>query len=558
MEASKIIPLLSEIRVNRFFYKSSGYIDEELKRPLIAIISSVTSTSPGHIHLDKLIDSARRGVYLAGGFTIEAHVIGPCAAYSRNYRYDLPTRDVIAQSIEIQLQQSIPDGIIFIGTCDKILPGMLMAAACLNLPTIFVTGGPSMPGEFINMKTVFPLDTVVPLVRKYISGDIDHKKLMNMIKKAEENWVYTYGACPELTTANTMQMLIETMGLMIPYSSTTPAYYSAKIRHAKESGMKIVEAVKEGIRFRDIVTVKSIENAMRILNAVGGSTNAVLHLLALANELDLINEINLDRFEEISSSTPFISPIRPNGPYTIVDFHNAGGVPVLLKVLKPLINDSRTILNRNLYEIIDEAKEADGNIIRRLDNPIQKRGAFKVLKGNLAPSGAITRYTAAKKESLQFRGKARVCNSLEEAIFRIISGDVKNGDVLIVRYEGPRGGPGMTEIVIVVFILRMLGLTDVAVITDGRYSGTTEEVLYIGYVSPEAYVGGPLSILRDDDIINIDIWAGRLDLEVTEEEIRRRMSEWVPPEPREKRGVLALWGYAAEQADKGAVLKNRL
>ena len=558
MEVNKIIPLLSEIKVNRFFYKSSGYIDEELKRPLVAIISSKTTTSPGHIHLDRLIDSVRRGVYLAGGFTIEAHVIGPCAAYSRNYRYDLPTRDVIAQSIEIQLQQSVPDGIVFIGTCDKILPGMLMAAARLNLPSIFVTGGPSMPGEFMDMQTVFPLDTVVPIVRKYLKGEIGYEDLLKLVKEGEENWVYTCGACPELTTANTMQILIETMGLMIPYSSTAPAYYSAKIRYARESGVKIVEAIKDSIRFKDIIGVENIENAMRVLNAIGGSTNAVLHLLALANELDILDKVNLDRFGEISSETPFLSALRPNGPYTIVDFHRIGGVPTLLKTMKPLIHNSKTVLNKSLYEIIGEARDADGKIIRRLDNPIQDMGSFRVLKGNLVPDGALTRYTAAKKESLIFKGEAKVCNSLEEAIFRIVSGEVRNGDVLVVRYEGPRGGPGMTEIVIVVFILRMLGLTDVAVVTDGRYSGTTEEVLYIGYVSPEAYVGGPLSILRDGDVINIDVLNGKLDAEISDEEIKERMSKWSPPQPKEKRGILALWAYAAEQSDRGAVLKNRL
>jgi dihydroxy-acid dehydratase len=558
LDTSKILPLLSEVKVNRFFYKACGYIDKELDKPLIAVISSYTDTSPGHLYLDKIAEAAKKGVYMAGGATIEAYVIGPCAAYSRNYRYDLPTRDVIAQSIEIQLQQSTVDGIIFIGTCDKILPGMLMAAARLNLPAIFLTGGPAEPGHFMGEETVFPLDTLVPLIKKYIEGELGYESLKNKILKAEEKWINTCGACPELTTANTMQILIESMGLTIPYSSTTPPHHSSKLRYAKVAGTKIVELIQKGLSFKKLVKEENLLNSLRVLNAIGGSTNAVIHILALSNELGLIDRVNLDTVEEVSSDTPFISPLRPNGPYTILDLHRAGGVPALLKELKPILTDTETVIGKTLFEIADEAPEPDGDVIRSLEKPVQRRGALKVLKGNIAPGGALARYTAVKKEHLRFTGPAKICDSLEDAVIKIIAGEIENGDVLVVRYEGPRGAPGMTEIVIVIFLLRMLGLTDVAVVTDGRYSGTAEEVLYIGYVVPEAYIGGPLAALRDGDMVTIDIEEGKLEAEVSLEELDKRMENWRPVKPKITMGALVAWAYLAEQADKGAIIKNKL
>ncbi|MHA1709844.1 MAG: dihydroxy-acid dehydratase [Candidatus Baldrarchaeia archaeon] len=559
MCAQKLAPLLTKVKVSRFFYKACGYTDEDLKRPIIGIVNSFNEACPGHIHLKMLADAVKAGVYAAGGTPIEINVIGPCAAYSRNYRYDLPTRDTIANSMEIQLMQSVCDGIVCMCTCDKIVPGMWLGAARLDLPTIFVTGGPSLPGEFKGEETCFPLDALVPIISDYAKGLISEEELWREIGVAEETWIRTYGACPEMTTANTVQMLTEAMGLAFPYSTTTPAPYSLKLRLARRSGMCIVEAARKRLSFRKIVTEKSLENALRVLCAVGGGTNGALHVFALAYELGLSDKINPDRLDEISRSTPFLSAIRPSGPFTVVDFHEAGGVPGVMRELGDLIHrDALTVTGETIGAIIESASIKRRDVIRSRSDPVYPEGAFAVLKGNIAPRGAICRYTAVKKELLQFEGEANVCNSLEEAVIKVVTGKVEAGQVLVVRYEGPRGGPGMTEIVIVLFLLRMLGIENIAVVTDGRYSGTAEKVLYIGHVCPEAAVGGPIAVVEDGDVIEIDVPARKINVKLPDKEIERRLKEWTRPKPRVRRGVLAIWAQLAEQADVGAVLRSKI
>ncbi|MHA1607520.1 MAG: dihydroxy-acid dehydratase [Candidatus Freyarchaeota archaeon] len=559
MSGVRLASLMAKVRVDRFFYKACGYVDEDLEKPVIGIVNSFEEANPGHIHLRVLADAVKAGVYSAGGTPVEVNVVGPCAAYSRNYRYDLPTRDAIADSMEVQLQQSVCDGLVCIGNCDKIIPGMWLGAARLNLPTIFVTGGPAIPGSFEGETTCFPLDALVPLVRRHFSGDITEEELERRVIEAEDGWIESCGACPEMTTANTVQMLTEAMGLALPYSSTAPAVSSQKVRFARRAGMRIVGLVKEGIRFADVVTEKALENAFRVLCAVGGGTNGALHLLALSNELELIDRVNLETLDRVSRETPFLSAIRPSGPSTVVDFHKAGGVPGVMKELEGLLHlDPVTVTGKTVGENLRSVSVRDKGIIRSRKEPIMNEGAFAVLKGNIAPQGSICRYTSVKRELLRFKGEANVCNSMEEAVMKLISEKVKEGEVLVVRYEGPRGGPGMTEIVIVSFLARMMNIGRLAIVTDGRYSGTAEELLHVGHVTPEAAIGGPLALVEDGDTITIDVPARRINVDVSREELDDRASRWRPPEPKIRKGVLAVWSQLAEQASKGATLKTKI
>ncbi|MFB0562289.1 MAG: dihydroxy-acid dehydratase [Candidatus Lokiarchaeia archaeon] len=556
----KLLELAAKVDTPKWFYKSSGFIDEELERPIIGIVNTWQEATLGHMHLRQVADAVKAGVYLGGGTPIEFNLMGPCTGYSEatmNYRFDLPQRDAIADSMEIQLEVLRCRGLVCIATCDKEIPGVWLGAARKDLPTIIITGGPALPGKFRGEETTFPTDCLVPCAYEVISGKMSEEEFWSTTRKMEEEWVSTCGACPEMTTSNTLQMLSEALGLSLPRANTAPAVSMNKIRFAKKTGIQIVKLVEDELNFSKIVTKESVENAVRVLMAVSGGTNGVLHLLALANELNL--DVSLDDFDRLSKATKYLCHLRPSGPYTVVDFDNAGGVPALMKELEKDLNlNCITVTGKTLKENLIEAEILNREVIRPQTNPILDEGGIAVLRGNLAPNGAVSRFTVVKKDIHEFEGPAKVFDTEEEAMLAIASGGIKSGDAVVVRYQGPRGAPGMPDNLVVVFMVSMMGLENVAVVSDGRFSGTTIGALYVGHISPEAYIGGPIAVVENDDVIKISISKRRIEVELTEEEIKDRLASWKPPEPKVKKGVLVSWLETAEQAEKGAVLKRSL
>ena len=548
-------------QIPRFLYKACGFIDEELDRPIIAIANSWQESGPGHIHLRNIAEAVKAGIRMAGGTPIEFNVIGPCSAFGSDFRYDLPQRDAIANSIEIQIKGGLTcKGLVCICTCDKSVPGMWMGAARVNLPTVFITGGSALPGKVRGETICFPPDSEI--LFKYLkdlgNNEISIEEFTEFFEDLEEHWLLSCGACPLLSTAETTQILTEALGLALPYSSM--AFGAEKIRFAKKSGMQIVELVKQNLKFSKIVTTKSIENAIRVLNALGGGTNAVVHLLALAYNLKL-SSIDLSLFDRFSRETPYLCAIEPNGPYSTIDFENAGGVPLLMRELKDFLHlDVLTVTGRTLGENLETFSfkniEFNRNVITTIDQPFSPSGSIAVLWGNIAPQGAITRISVKRKSQFEsFEGPAKCFNSAEDAIFGLLDGKVDSGDAVIVRYEGPRAA-AMSEILSVVIAINFLGLEDIVIISDGRFSGASYGLIYIGHVAPEAYIGGPIALIRDGDLIKINIKDRTINVALSSEELENRSKSWKPPKMKKKKGVLAMWAQIAEQADKGAVLKS--
>ncbi len=560
----KIRHLLARMtRVPRFLYKACGFTDEELDRPIIAVANSWQESGPGHFHLRSIADAVKAGVRMAGGTPVEFNVIGPCSAFGSDLRYDLPQRDAIADSVEIQIKGGLTcDGLVCICTCDKSVPGMWMGAARLNLPTIFVTGGSALPGKVRGETICFPPDSEVLFenLNKLAQEKITIEEFNEFFIDLEDHWLVGCGACPLLSTAETTQILTEALGLALPYSSM--ALGAKKIRFAKQSGMQIMELVKKKLKFSKIITVKSIENAIRVLNALGGGTNAVVHLLALAYTLKL-SAIDLSVFDRLSRDTPYLCNIEPNGPYSTVDFESAGGAPLLMRELKDLLHlEVPTVTGRNLGENLDHFSfkniEINRDIIASIQNPVAPSGSIAVLHGNLASHGAITRISVKRESSFEvFKGPAKCFNSSEDALIGLFAGTVNSGDAIIVRYQGPRAA-AMSEILAVVIAINFVGLENVIIISDGRFSGASYGIIYIGHVAPEAYVGGPLAIVQNDDVIRVDIKNRTLDIALSPEAIETRLQSWKGPKVKRKKGVLAIWAQIAEQADKGAVLKTFL
>ncbi|NVM29241.1 MAG: dihydroxy-acid dehydratase [Candidatus Helarchaeota archaeon] len=558
----KIRHLLGRMtRVPRFLYKACGFTDEELDRPIIAVANSWQESGPGHVHLRDIADAVKAGVRMAGGTPVEFNVIGPCSAFGSDFRYDLPQRDTIADSIEIQIKGGLTcEGLVCICTCDKSVPGMWMGAARLNLPTIFITGGSALPGKVRGETICFPPDSEVLYenLNKLARDEITPEEFNEFFIDLEDHWLVGCGACPMLSTAETTQILSEALGLALPYSSM--ALGAEKLRFAKKSGMQIMELVKEKLKFSKIVKEKSIENAIRVLNALGGGTNGVVHLLALAYTLKL-SAIDLSVFDQLSRETPYLCNIEPNGPYSTVDFENAGGVPLLMRELKNLLHlDVLTVTGKTLGDNLNDFSfkniQLNRDIIASIQKPFAPSGAIAVLHGNLAPRGAITRISFKRRSSSEsFEGPAKCFNSSEDALVGVFVGKVNSGDALIVRYQGPRAA-AMSEILAVVIAINIVGLENIIIISDGRFSGASYGLVYIGHVAPEAYVGGPLAIVQDDDLVKIDIKKRTLNVDLPQETIEARLNAWKPPKMRKKKGVLAIWAQIAEQADKGAVLKT--
>lgn len=539
---------------HRALFKAMGYIDEELRRPLIGVVNSWNELIPGHIHLDRIAKAVKEGVRLAGGTPLEFCTIGICDGIAMGHegmKYSLPSRELIADCIEVMAMAYSFDGLVLIPNCDKIIPGMMMALARLDIPAIVVSGGPMLAGNYNGKKV--DLISVFEGIGEVASGRMTEEELLGL----EEHACPGPGSCAGLFTANSMNCLSEALGIALPGNGTIPAVDARRIRLAKLSGMRIVEMVKEGLKPSKILTREAFENAIALDMAFGGSTNTLLHLPAIAKELGI--ELPLEVFDSISAKVPHICKLRPAGPHHLEDLDKAGGVMGILSELwrGELIHaDALTVSGKTLKELLVAHKVYDREVIRPLENPYSKTGGLVILFGTLAPEGAVVKASAVVPEMLRYEGPAKVFDSEEEALEAIFSGKIEKGDIVVIRYEGPKGGPGMREMLAPTSaIVGMRMDKDVALITDGRFSGGTRGAA-IGHVSPEAAVGGPIALVKDGDIIRIDIPQKKLDLLLSEEELRKRKEGWKPLRGKIQRGYLKRYSLLVNSASKGATLED--
>jgi len=538
---------------HRSLFKAMGYTDEELKRPIVGVANAANEIIPGHIHLDQITEAVKAGVRMAGGTPIEFSVIGVCdgiAMHHEGMKYSLMSREVIADSIEIMAMAHPFDGLVLITNCDKIVPGMLMAALRLNIPSIIVSGGPMLSGEF--MGKAVDVISVFEAVGEVASGRMTEEDL----KCLEDVACPGCGSCAGMFTANSMNCLSEAIGLALPGNGTIPAVMAERIRLAKESGMQIIELIERGIRPRDIATFSAFKNAISVDMALGCSTNTVLHLIAIAHEAKVA--IDLKMFDEISKNVPQLCSLRPGGPHFLQDLHAAGGIPAVMMELSKeglLDLDVMTVGGRPLREVLAHSENRNPEVIRHIDRPYNKEGGLAVLFGNLAPEGGVVKQSAVAEEMKVFMGKARVFNSEEEATNAILNKRINPKEVVVIRYEGPRGGPGMREMLTPTAAIIGMGLDkEVALITDGRFSGGTRG-LAIGHVSPEAASGGPIALVREGDVIEINIPERSINLMVSEEEMERRRLGLKTFSPKIKEGYAVRYAHLVSSASKGAILK---
>ena len=538
---------------NRSLFKALGLTDEEIDRPMIGVVCAKSEIVPGHMWLDKIADAVKRGIIMAGGTPIEIPAIGVCDGIAMGHvgmKYSLVTRELIADSVECMALAHALDGLVLIPNCDKIVPGMLMGACRINLPTVVCSGGPMLAGRMNGHKT--SLSSTFEAVGKFNSGKIDEKEL----KEWENNSCPGCGSCSGMYTANSMNCMCEVLGIALPGNGTIPAVYAARIRNAKYSGMAIMDMVKKDIKIRDILTEKAFRNALTMDMALGCSTNTMLHLPAIAHEAGV--HIDLDIANEISSHTPNLCHLAPAGPTYMEDLNEAGGVPAVMKELSKinaLELDLPTVTGKTIRENIEFAFNKNPEIIRTIDNPYSKIGGLAVLKGNLALNGCVVKRGAVAPEMLKHTGPAKCYNSEEEAIAAIDGGKINKGDVVVIRYEGPKGGPGMREMLAPTSRIAGMGLDkDCALITDGRFSGATRGAS-IGHVSPEAAEGGLIGLVKDGDLIEIDIIGCTINLKVSEEEIAKRKAEFQMPK-KEVTGYLKRYAQLVTSASTGAVFKD--
>lgn len=538
---------------HRSLLKAVGVTDDELDKPFIAVVNSYNTIVPGHIHLDKIADAVSAGVRMAGGVPFEFNTIAVCDGIAMGHegmKYSLPSRELIADSIEVMVQAHQFDGMVMVTNCDKITPGMLIAAARLDIPTIFVTGGPMLAGFYRGEKV--GLISVFEAVGDFSVGKMGEREL----KALEDLACPTCGSCSGLFTANTMSCLTEALGMSLPYCATAPATSSLKIRIAKMSGERVVKMVLEDLKPSKIMTRKAFENAIAVDMALGGSTNTILHLTAVARELGV--DIDLSLFDEISRRVPHVCDIYPGGKYMLEDLDRAGGIPAVMKNISRFLNlENITVTGKSVGENIAGAEVLDQQVIRPLTSPVHSEGGIAVLRGNLAPKGAVIKTAAISEKNMHFRGPAQVFDSEEECAEAIFGGKIVEGRVIVIRYEGPKGGPGMREMLSPTSAIVGMGLSEsVALVTDGRFSGGTRGPC-VGHVSPEAFDGGPIAAVRDGDVIEIDVRKRLLTVELTEDEIRERLKHWRPPEKRAKpSSYLRRYAQLVSSADKGCVLQN--
>ncbi len=536
---------------HRALLKALGVTDKDLDKPFIAVVNSFTSVVPGHIHLRQIAEAVKAGISSAGGMPFEFNTIAVCdglAMAHEGMKYSLPSREVIADSIEIMVQAHPFDGIVLIPNCDKVTPGMLMAAARLNLPSIVVTGGAMLSGVLHGKRVGYA--SVFEGVGKVVAGQMSEEELRELESAACPGC----GSCNGMFTANTMACVTEAMGMSLPGCATALAVSALKLRIAKESGERIVELVKENLKPLDIMTRRAFENSIMADMALGGSTNTVLHVSAIANEAKI--PLPLALFDKIGRRVPHLCDMVPGGIYAMEDLDAAGGVPALMKELSPLLHlDAITVTGKNLEENIKAAKVLDAKVIRPLENPVHREGGIAVLWGNLAPRGAVVKAAAVSPKILVHRGPAKVFDSEEEAMKAILNREIKEGDVIVIRYEGPKGGPGMREMLSPTATITGMGLSEsVALITDGRFSGATRGPC-VGHLSPEAAEGGPIAVLKNGDIIEIDIPKRTLNVKLSDDEIRNRLKAWKPKPSKISRGYLARYSSLVQSADSGGTLK---
>ena len=539
---------------HRSLYNALGLTEEELQKPLIAVVSSYNEIVPGHMNLDKITEAVKLGIAMAGGTPIMFPAIAVCDGIAMGHvgmKYSLVTRDLIADSTEAMVMAHGFDGMVMIPNCDKNVPGLLMAAARLNIPTVFVSGGPMLAGRVGGKKT--SLSSMFEAVGAYHAGTIDDEKL----NEFECKTCPTCGSCSGMYTANSMNCLTEVLGMGLQGNGTIPAVHSARIQLAKHAGMQVMELVRKNIRPRDIMTAAAIKNAITADMALGCSTNSMLHLPAIANECGV--EFDLEEVNRISERTPNLCHLAPAGPTYMEDLNEAGGVYAVLREIDKLgLLDTSvmTCTGKTMAENIANAKNRDENVIRTVETAFSKTGGIAVLKGNLAPDGCVVKRSAVAPEMLVHEGPAKVFESEEETIEAIWAGKIQKGDVVVIRYEGPSGGPGMREMLSPTSAIAGMGLDkDVALITDGRFSGATRGAS-IGHVSPEAVSGGPIAYVKDGDIISINIPEYKIELKVSDEELARRREEMPIKRKTEITGYLKRYAAQVSSADKGAIINK--
>lgn len=537
---------------HRSLYHALGLTKEEMERPLIGIVSSYNEIVPGHMNIDKIVEAVKAGVRLAGGTPIVFPAIAVCDGIAMGHigmKYSLVTRDLIADSTESMVMAHGFDGLVMVPNCDKNVPGLLMAAARLNLPTVFVSGGPMLAGRVDGKKR--SLSAMFEATGAYAAGKMDAEKLEEFVNKV----CPSCGSCSGMYTANSMNCLTEVLGMALSGNGTIPAPYSDRLILAKHAGMQVMECVKNNIRPRDIMTAEAFENAIAADMAIGCSTNSMLHIPAIANECGI--KINLDHINEISARTPNICHLAPAGPTYMEDLNEAGGIYAVMKELLDeglIYGNVMTVTGKTLRENVQYSQVMDPEVIRPLDNPFMKEGGLAILKGNLAPDGCVVKRSAVAPEMLVHEGPARCFNSEEEAIEFIYSGKVQAGDVIVIRYEGPAGGPGMREMLSPTSAIAGAGLDkEVALITDGRFSGATRGAS-IGHVSPEAISGGTIAYVKDGDIISINIPEYKVELKISDEELEERKKTMKLLEKPELTGYLKRYSKMVSSADKGAII----
>jgi dihydroxy-acid dehydratase len=537
---------------HRSLFNALGMTEEEMERPLVGIVCSYNEIVPGHMNLDKIAQAVKLGVAEAGGTPVMFPAIAVCDGIAMGHvgmKYSLVTRDLIADSTECMAIAHQFDALVMIPNCDKNVPGLLMAAARVNVPTVFVSGGPMLAGHVKGHKT--SLSSMFEAVGSYAAGTMTEDD----VKDFECHACPTCGSCSGMYTANSMNCLTEALGMGLPGNGTIPAVYSERIKLAKHAGMAVMDMYRKNIRPRDIITKESILNALTVDMALGCSTNSMLHLPAIAHEIGF--DFDISMANEISARTPNLCHLAPAGPTYMEDLNEAGGVYAVMNQLKTLglLNeDCKTVTGKTIGEAISGAVNRNPEVIRPLDNPYSKTGGLAVLKGNLAPDGSVVKRSAVAPEMLKHEGPARVFECEEDAIAAIKGGKIVEGDVVVIRYEGPKGGPGMREMLNPTSAIAGMGLgSSVALITDGRFSGASRGAS-IGHVSPEAAVGGPIAFVQEGDIISIDIDACELTLKVSDEELAKRKAEWQPREPKVTTGYLARYAKMVTSGNRGAIL----